>query len=162
MPATTQTIKDAPGDPAFLFTCDGEEKMPLPITSPMTSDSPFRYVRLLFLSNEPPLSALVGSSAGFDGAPNAVYPCAVLDRGKRFGAKSNAEDTLYERLCRGLLGSWPAGFSSLNGSSSSKESLRDEGAPETEDSSEVRREGCEEEAREASSSESRVGGGRLA
>jgi len=135
--------------------------MPLPIIRPMTSDNPLRYVKLLFLSNEPPLSALDGSKAGFDGAPKAVYPCAVLESGKRLGAKSKAEVTLYERLClcRGLFASWRAGFSSDKGSSSSKDNRREDGAPEEEDSSEVRREGCDEDAREASSSESRVGGG---
>ena len=79
--------------------------MPLPIISPTTNDSPLRYVKLLFFSNEPPLSAFDGSKAGLEGAPSAVYPCAVLERGNRFGAKSKAEDTLYERLCRGLFGS---------------------------------------------------------
>jgi hypothetical protein len=82
----------------------------------------------------------------------------VLESGKRFGAKSKAEETLYERLRCGLL-LWPAGFSSERGSSSSKDSLREDGAPDTEESSEVRREWCEEDASEASSSESRVGGG---
>ena len=65
-------ISAAPGDPAFLFTCAGDEKMPLPMISPITSDSPLRYVRLLFFSSDPPLSALVGSSAGLAGAPSAV------------------------------------------------------------------------------------------
>jgi hypothetical protein len=65
-------MSDAPGDPAFLFTWDGDEKMPLPIMSPTTSERPLRYVRLLFFSSEPPLSAFVGSSAGLEGAPSAV------------------------------------------------------------------------------------------
>jgi hypothetical protein len=46
--------------------------MPLPMIRPMTSDSPLRYVRLLFLSSEPPLRALDGSRAGLEGAPRAV------------------------------------------------------------------------------------------
>lgn len=62
-------------------------------------------------------------------------------------------------MCRGLFGSWPAGFNSDKGSSSSKDSLREEGAPEDEDSCEERLEACEDEASEASSSESRDGGG---
>lgn len=115
----------------------------------------------MFFSSEPPLSAFDGSRAGLEGAPSAVYPCAVLDSGKRFGAKSKAEDTLYERVWRGRCSSRPAGLSSERGSSSSKDRFREEGAPDADDSTEVRRDGCEDEASEASSSESRVGGGRF-
>jgi hypothetical protein len=135
--------------------------MPLPIISPTTSESPFRYVRVLFFSSELPLIDPDGSRAAFDGAPSAVYPCAVLERGKRLGVKSKADETLYERLWRpGRPSPRPAGFSSESGSSSSKDNLREEGAPESEDSMDVRCDGWEEEASEASSSESRVGPGR--
>ena len=68
--------------------------MPLPIISPTTSESPLMYVSVLFLSNELPFIDPDGSRAAFDGAPSAVYPCAVLERGKRFGVKSKADETL--------------------------------------------------------------------
>lgn len=32
------------------------------------------------------------------GSPRAVYPAAVDERGKRLDAKSNADETEYERL----------------------------------------------------------------
>ena len=41
-PATAQTINEAPGEPAFLLTWPGEEKMPDPIMSPTMSERPFR------------------------------------------------------------------------------------------------------------------------
>jgi hypothetical protein len=48
-------------------------------------------------------------------------------------------------------------LSSERGSSSEKERRREDGTPEDELDTEVRRDGCEELAREASSRESRVG-----
>jgi hypothetical protein len=86
-------MSDAPGDPAFWFTWLGEEKIPEPIIRPTTRDKPLRYVRDFCFSKEPPFRAFVGSSTVFDGAPRAVYPAAVEDKGKRFGAKSKADET---------------------------------------------------------------------
>ena len=66
-------------------------------------------------------------------------------------------------MCRGRPStSRSRSVASNSGSSSSSDSLRDEGAPEADESCEVRRDGCDDEASEASSRESRVGGGRLA
>jgi hypothetical protein len=85
----------APGDPAFVLTCAGLEKMPDPMIKPTTRDKPLRYVKLLCFSKlPPPFSACVGSSPVLEGAPIAVYPPAVVDEsGNRFEAKSNADET---------------------------------------------------------------------
>ena len=42
MPATAQTISDAPGEPALVLTWLGDEKMPEPMIRPTTSDKPLR------------------------------------------------------------------------------------------------------------------------
>jgi hypothetical protein len=89
MPDMTHTINAAPGDPALLFTLAGEEKMPLPITRPITNDSPFKYVKLLFLSK-----FCVGPSRrGVLGVPSDVYPGPEADNGNSELLKSKAELT---------------------------------------------------------------------
>ena len=78
-----------------------------------------------------------------------------MERGKRLFAKSKAEDIEYVReWFRGRLGS-------LASSASSRESLREEDIPPGEEVWDVCREGVEE-AREASSRESRGGAGERA
>ena len=83
-----------------------------------------------------------------------------MERGKRFEAKSNAEDMEYVR-------SWGAGRSRElgaaleSGSSFERESLRDEEIPEREELGDVSRVG-DDEASDASSSESRGGRGDVA
>ena len=112
--------------------------MPDPIISPMTSERPLRYVRLLFLSSDCPSCAIVGSKV----APNVVYPP---------GVKSKAEDMeWFRRECPGT--------DAVIGSSSSRsgESLREDGGPGEDEELEFRREDDrEEDAKEASSRESR-------
>ncbi len=63
--------------------------MPDPMMSPMMSDRPLRYVSDLCFSRERPLR----SSGPATGAPSTLYPAAVEERGKRFDAKSKAEET---------------------------------------------------------------------
>jgi hypothetical protein len=102
------------------------------------------YVRVLCRSKEPPVSAVEGSTTV--AFPNAAYPAAVDDKGKKFCANSKVDETEYERpsLVR---------EDSFKGSSSSNDRWRDDGARE--DSSEDR---CDdkwvEEANDASSNES--------
>jgi hypothetical protein len=87
--------------------------------------------------------------------PRAEYAPAVVESGKRLEAKSNADDTEYDRLWRGAA----AGLFAERGSSSESETLREEDSPEGEDDCDLREVVGVEEAREASSSESL--GGRL-
>lgn len=74
------------------MTWPGEENIPDPIISPTINDSPFKYVKVLCFSNEPPPKAV----AGFDGAiasPIRAYPLPVVeDNGKRLDVNSNADD----------------------------------------------------------------------
>lgn len=70
MPAIAQTIREAPGDPALVYTWLGEEKMPDPMINPTINDSPLRYVNDLCFSSE----ALFRSSGPEAGAPKAEYP----------------------------------------------------------------------------------------
>jgi hypothetical protein len=87
----------------------------------------------------------------------AVYPAAVWERGKRLDAKSNAEETEYERSCLPP-GLDPSAASGLRGSSSEKDSFLEEGVPEAEEERDSRLDGPSvEDAREASSRESRTG-----
>jgi hypothetical protein len=123
---------------------------------PITRDKPFKYVRDLCFSNEPPLIACVGSKAALDGAPIAVYPAAEVDSGKRFEAKSKADDTEYDLSWRPARSPFAAEVS-VSGSSSEKESFLEDGVLEAEEETEVRREGSVEDAREANSRESRGG-----
>jgi hypothetical protein len=37
-----------------VLTDPGDEKIPEPIISPTISDNPFKYVKVLFFSNDPP------------------------------------------------------------------------------------------------------------
>ena len=101
-------------------------------------------------SNESPFR----SNGPDAGVPRAVYPATVDERGKRFDAKSKAEDTEKERSCGGGRGvvSWSFGAS---GSSAEKETLREELMPEAEEDTEFLEVPGVEEARDASSRESR-------
>lgn len=130
--------------------------MPEPMIRPMTRASPLRKVKLLCFSKLPPLRACVGSSPVPDGAPIAVYPLAVVvESGKRFEAKSKADETEYVRSRASGRGRRAASPSSWSGSSSEKDNLREDGAPDAEDSRESLCDASLEDAREASSSESR-------
>ena len=82
-------------------------------------------------------------------SPRAEYPGAVEERGKSGAAKSNAEETEYERLAMRVR---RVCLDSCRGSSSSKEACRDEGGPEGEELP-LETE-CEEEARDPNSRES--------
>lgn len=123
--------------------------------NPITRDSPLRKVKLLCFSKPPPFNACVGSIDCDVGPPRAVYPApAVEESGNKFDAKSKVEDTVeWERPCRVPF----AALLSASGSSSLNDSLRDEGAPEGDDSPDSRLEPCDEDAKEASSRESRGG-----
>ena len=109
-------------------------------------------MRDLFFSSDPPFRTCVGSKVAADGVPKAVYPPAEVERGKRFDAKSKAEETEYDRSCRP--GRSPEGEAS--GSSSSNETFLEDGVPEFDEEIDVRLVGVED-AREASSRESRGG-----
>lgn len=123
------------------MTLAGEEKMPLPMINPTTKDSPFRYVKLLLRSKLCPPK----SNAGVLGVPMEVYPGPEADNGKREALKSNALETEYDLPWR-----FPRAGDSL------KDSLRDEGTPDEEDSTDSRPSSLEL-ARLASSRESRGG-----
>jgi hypothetical protein len=87
-----QTINAAPGDPAFVLTWLGLEKMPDPIINPTINDKPFKYVKVLCFSRLPPPKAACPSDAEV-GAPIGAYPLPVVeDRGNRFEEKSKAEE----------------------------------------------------------------------
>jgi hypothetical protein len=92
---------------------------------PTTSESPFKYVRLLFFSKLccPPSS----KPCGVPGVPSAVYPAPDELSGKSALLKSNALDT--EKLLRSIPGS---GLADVGVISSSKESFREEGGPPVE------------------------------
>ena len=82
-------MSEAPYDPAFILTWAGEEKIPEPMIKPTIKDRPLRYVRDLCFSREIPFR-----SKGLElGSPKAEYPAAVDERGKRFEAKSKADET---------------------------------------------------------------------
>lgn len=97
MPAIVHAISAAPGDPAFVLTWLGDEKMPEPMMEPMMRERPLRNVRDLCFSRE----RLLMSRGPARGAPSTLYPAAVEESGKRFDAKSNAEETEKERLWGG-------------------------------------------------------------
>ena len=104
-------------------------------------------------SSDPPPKAVWLSPAEAD-APMGAYPFPlVADKGKRFVVKSKAEETEYDRLCAP---GRPARLLLSRGSSCSRDSFRDEEMPDGDEreSVEVRPSG-EEDAREASSRESR-------
>lgn len=136
--------------------------------SPTISDSPFRYVSVLCFSSEPPPPAPPAAlPAADDGAPSGAYPPAatpvVLDRGKRFEANSKVEDTEKERAwLSGRERVAAAGLAPSRGSSRSREARRDEERLGRESVSSVVAAPGLELASEASSSESRAEGGRLA
>lgn len=82
-------MREAPYDPAFVLTWVGDEKIPEPMINPTIRDRPLRYVSDLCFSSEAPFR-----SNGLElGSPNAEYPAAVDESGKRFEAKSKAEET---------------------------------------------------------------------
>lgn len=122
---------------------------------PTTNDNPFRYVSVLFRSNEP--SAIPSCRPSAEGVPKGAYPPAVCDSGKRALPKSKAEEMEYDRADLGRPESRFACECELDrGSSSSRESLREEEMPEGEDEAEdLPADSGEEDAREASSRESR-------
>lgn len=75
----------------------GDEKMPDPIIKPTIRDRPLRYVRVLYFSKDPPPRPPLGLPAVV-GAPMGAYPAPVVEeRGKRFAAKSNVDETEYDR-----------------------------------------------------------------
>ena len=79
------------------------------------------------------------------------------------GAKSNADDTLYERWWRARARAAASSTASSTWSRvlSSEDRFRDDGVPKMDDSCELRREACDDDASEASSRESREGGGGI-
>jgi hypothetical protein len=81
----------------------------------------------------------------------------VEDKGYRFEAKSKAEDIEKVRLCAAGR-PFEAGFRSSRGSSSSRESLREDPTPERDEEDEVRGPGELDDAKLASSKESRACG----
>lgn len=107
----------------MLLTLAGEEKIPLPMIKPIINDNPFKVVRLLFLSR---LCCPLPSKFGVLGVPKAVYPGPDDDRGNRALLKSKALDTEYERRA------WP--FVRAGVASFSKDSLRELGTPDIEES----------------------------
>jgi hypothetical protein len=161
MPAIAHTINAAPGDPAFALTWLGLENMPDPIINPTINDNPFRYVNVLCFSRLPPPNAVCPSEAEI-GAPIGAYPFPVVeDRGNRFEEKSKAEETDNVRpWAPGR--PFAAGFRASSGSSSSRESFREEDMPDREEVEDVEVRGPGElDARLASSRESRAWGWRL-
>ena len=99
--------------------------MPEPMIRPTTKEMPLRYVIDLCFSNEGPSRGL------YIGVPSAVYPAAVVERGKRLFAKSKAEDMEYVR-------EWPLGrLPSFPDSSSSKDNFREDDIPAGEEVCEV-------------------------
>lgn len=129
--------------------------MPEPIITPTTNDSPFKYVSVLCLSNDP---SATPSRSNVDGAPIGAYPpAAVEESGNNVLPKSKAEDIEYDRppdLPYPDSGS-PC-EKSPSGSCSSRESLREDDIPEGEEEREdLAVVSGEEDAREASSRESR-------
>jgi hypothetical protein len=116
----------APGDPALLLTLAGEEKIPLPMMTPTTSDSPFKKVKLLFLSRF--CCPKVSNEVVF-GVPRAVYPAPEDVRGNNALLKSNVLETEYDlRLCEVC----------RVGVASSEDNFRELGAPDEEESCDVR------------------------
>jgi hypothetical protein len=122
---------------------------------PTIRDNPLRYVKLLCFSNDPSANPACLSSDAVEGAPKGAYPPAVDERGKRFEAKSKADETEYDRPW-GMREEPPfAGFKEESGSSSSSDNFREEDIPEGDEAKDDRPDIGEEEAREASSRESR-------
>ena len=111
-------------------------------------------MRDLFFSRLRPLRSADGSNAAEVDAPRVVYPAAVDDSGKRLDAKSNAEDTENDLMCRPGL-AFDVRRVSAKGSSSPNDCL-DEGTPALELDKEALPVDSEEEASEASSKESRA------
>jgi hypothetical protein len=95
--------------------------MPEPIISPTISDRPFKYVKVLCFSNDPPPKPPLGLALEV-GAPMGAYPSApaVELKGNILAEKSKADDTEYDRFI--LL----AGLALFKGSSRSSDSLRDD------------------------------------
>jgi hypothetical protein len=92
---------------------------------PTINDRPFRYVRVLYFSSDPPPSPPLALPVVVD-APIGAYPAsAVEERGKRLAEKSNADETEYERPWR-LDRALAAGFAESRGSSCSRDALREE------------------------------------
>ena len=132
-PAIAQTMSAAPRDPALELTAAGEEKMPEPMIKPTTSESPFKKVKLLFLSKL--CWAPDSKPWGVPGVPSGAYPPAPEAlRGKSALLKSKALET--EKLRLSMPGS---GRAEVGVVSSSKDSSLELGAPEEEDSSDSRR-----------------------
>jgi hypothetical protein len=73
----------------LLFTLAGEEKIPLPIIKPMTSERPFKYVKLLCFSK----LCCAPKSCGVLGVPKAVYPAPEEESGNSALLKSKALET---------------------------------------------------------------------
>lgn len=73
----------------MMLTWAGDEKIPEPMINPMIRERPLRYVRDLCFSREAPFKSRVLEL----GSPKAEYPAAVDESGKRFEAKSKAEET---------------------------------------------------------------------
>lgn len=69
---------------------------------PTTSETPLRNVSDLSFSNEPPFNVDVGSKCAAVGAPSAVYPAAVVDKGNRLAEKSKVEPAEKERARAGF------------------------------------------------------------
>lgn len=98
---------------------------------PTMRERPFRYVIDLCFSRFPPSTRSRGISRA---EPRDVYPAAVVDRGKRFEAKSKAEETEKERLwVWGRRGFALARLEAESGSSAERDILREEEMPEGDD-----------------------------
>lgn len=125
MPATTQTMRAAPGDPSRALTWLGDEKMPEPMMRPMMSDRPLRYVSVLSFSSEPPPRPPPERRPADVGAPMGAYPPApaVELSGNKLPAKSKADETEYERPSLPRAAGLP---SSRGSSSSTMDSRRDD------------------------------------
>lgn len=123
---------------------------------PTINESPFRYVRVLCFSSEPPPPRPVEGSDGAIASPMRAYPLGeVEDNGYRLDAKSNADDTENVLPCPVGLPS-AATLCESRGSSASRESFLEEETPCDEVESVEFRPSGEEDASDASSRESRV------
>ena len=74
----------------MLFTLAGLEKIPEPMIKPIIKDSPFKNVKLLFLSK---LCCPPKSKFGVFGVPSAVYPAPDAESGNNALLKSKALET---------------------------------------------------------------------
>lgn len=133
--------------------------MPEPMIKLTIKDSPFRYVKDLCFSRFPLFKPPVClSSDTDDGAPRGAYPPCVEESGKRAGVKSKADEMEYDRPGCIRLALF-ARLTLFKGSSSSSDIFRDELLPDLEEDSMLRLSSGSEEAREASSRESRASSG---